>query len=675
LLHTPPSFDAGVTVLYGALACGGTVVIGGLDADLPAVLAGPLTFLKMTPSHLAILDALPPYCAPAGRLMTGAEALPAQRAAGWLERHPGVSVVNHYGPTELTVGCAHYVIRPGQEIPGPLVPFGRPFANTQMFVLDGGLGLVPEGVTGELYVAGAQLARGYLGQPGLTGGRFVACPFGVAGARMYRTGDLARWVDGQLVFAGRADGQVKVRGFRVEPGEVAAVLAAHPGVGQAVVIAREDTPGRRQLTGYIVPAAGVGVGGGDAVEGLREYVAGRLPEYMVPAAIVVLDGLPVTVNGKLDTGALPAPQFIGAPGGRSPQTHTEQVLCRLFTEVLGIDYAAADDNFFDLGGDSLLGMQLVARARAAFDAEIAIQVLFRAPTPVGMARAIDMREAVDDEFRILLPIRRHGDQHPLFCIHPVAGISWCYAQLARQLPDDYPIYGLQARGLIEPDKLPQSIEEMATDYLQCIREVQPAGPYRLLGWSLGGLVAYAMATQLQSRGEEVSVLVLLDSYPAEKARRRGTPARSAIIKAIAEATGYDVSQLPADLLADNATEPSAHGNGPAGYLSAERLSAVADVAINGHRLAGNFIPAPLHGDLHFFSAALSRTMGRPRSEAWIPYVGGRTEIYNVDSEHGDMVGAEHIPEIGQIISALLSGETVNQVNKADLQDNMTRKGE
>ena len=346
------------------------------------MLAGPLTFLKITPSHLAILDALPPSCAPAGRLMIGAEALPAHRAAGWLDRHPGVSIVNHYGATELTVGCAHYVIRPGQEIPGPLVPVGRPFANTQVFVLDGGLQPVPPRVTGEVYVAGEGLARGYLGRAGLTGERFVACPSGPAGARMYRTGDLARWQGGQLVFAARADGQVKVRGFRVEPGEVAAVLAAHPVVGQAVVIAREDIPGRRQLVGYIVPAPG-STEGKDG-EGLREYVAGRLPEYMVPAAIVVLDVLPVTVNGKLDTGALPAPQFAGAAGGRGPATAAEEVLCGLFAELLRTDRVGAEDGFFDLGGDSIMSMQLVARARAA-GLVFSPRDVFTAQTPAGLA--------------------------------------------------------------------------------------------------------------------------------------------------------------------------------------------------------------------------------------------------------------------------------------------------
>src|SRR6202046_381278 len=231
---------------------------------------------------------------------------------------------------------------------------------------------------------GGWLAGGYLGRPGLTAGRFVACPFGPAGVRMYRTGDLARWVDGQLVFAGRADEQVKVRGFRVEPGEVAAVLAGHPGVGQAVVIAREDTPGRKQLTGYVVLAAGASDDGGVAAEGLREYVAGRLAGVMVPAAVVVLGGVPGTAKGKLDIAALPAPQFTGIAGGREPATATEELLCGLFAQVLGVEQLGAEDGFFDLGGDSIMSMQLVARARAA-GLGFSPREVFTAHTRAGLA--------------------------------------------------------------------------------------------------------------------------------------------------------------------------------------------------------------------------------------------------------------------------------------------------
>ena len=394
LVHSAQVFDAVTYELWVPLLAGGTAVLAPpeeLDvAGLAAVVAAEsVTGLFVTTALFNLVAAVAPGClATAAQVWTGGEKESGQAVARVLAECPGTAVVHVYGPTEATTFATCYPV-PGAG-PGP-VPIGRPMDNTGVFVLDGGLGLVPDGVAGELYVAGAGLARGYLNRAGLTAGRFVACPFGPAGERMYRTGDLARWQGGQLVFAGRADEQVKVRGFRVEPGEVAAVLAGHPRVGQAVVIAREDVPGRRQLVGYVVPAAdasddGGGLGDG---EGLREYLAGRLPEFMVPAAIVVLDGLPTTVNGKLDTAALPAPRFTGTPGGRGPATALEEVLCGLFADVLGLDRVGAEDGFFDLGGDSLLGMRLVVRVRAVLGAEVEVGALFAAPSPAGLARAVE----------------------------------------------------------------------------------------------------------------------------------------------------------------------------------------------------------------------------------------------------------------------------------------------
>ena len=346
LVHAPVSFDAWVTVLFGALAAGGKVFAAGLDEDLPGLLGGVrLGFLKITPSHLPVLAGLE-AAAPAGRLMTGAEPAGGPGLAAWHAAHPGVAVVNHYGQTETTVGCADYLAGPGELAGGLLLPAGSPLPNTAIYVLDGWLCPVPAGVAGEVYVAGVQLARGYLHRPGLTGGRFVACPFGGPGQRMYRTGDLAKWAPGGvLMFAGRADEQVKIRGFRIEPGEVEAVLAACPGVAQAAVTAREDIPGDRRLAAYLVPAtstgpdtstsgngdggAGPDTGGGLAARA-RQYAAGRLPDYMVPSAVVVLDALPLTPNGKLDKAALPAPGYAPAGDGRGPRTVAEEIICGLF---------------------------------------------------------------------------------------------------------------------------------------------------------------------------------------------------------------------------------------------------------------------------------------------------------------------------------------------------------
>ncbi|MDH6711453.1 amino acid adenylation domain-containing protein, partial [Kitasatospora sp. MAA19] len=383
LLHASISFDAGVTVLYGALTTGGQVRLAALDEHLPTTLTNePLTLFKATPSGLAYLDALSDSHVPTGLLMVGGEAVPVAQLARWHERHPDVTLVNHYGPTETTVGCTDHRFT-AEDPDAVVVPIGRPMWNTRAYVLDTALRPVPAGVPGELYIAGAQLARGYLHRPALTAERFVASPFGPSGSRMYRTGDLARWNHhGELEYLGRTDDQVKIRGYRIELGEIEAALAAHPAIARASAIVREDLPGDKRLVAYVVPVAEVDL----AV--VRADLAATLPEYMVPAAIVVLDALPMTVNGKLDRRALPAPDFTAGTTYRAPSTPRETLLCEAFGEVLGLPQVGVDDNFFDLGGHSLLAVTLVERLRSR-GVPVNVRTLFTAPTPAGLAAAAD----------------------------------------------------------------------------------------------------------------------------------------------------------------------------------------------------------------------------------------------------------------------------------------------
>ncbi|MEV4461708.1 amino acid adenylation domain-containing protein, partial [Microbispora sp. NPDC049633] len=310
------------------------------------------------------------------------------RLREFLARRPGRRVHNHYGPAEThVVTAATLTIGSGDEEESAHPPIGRPVDNCRTYVLDDSLRPVPVGVPGELYVAGRSLARGYLGRRGLTASRFVASPFDPAGSRMYRTGDVVRWrADGQLDFLGRADHQVKIRGFRIEPGEVEAAVAAHPGVAQAATVVREDRPGDKRLVAYITPVhAG---GGGDLVEEVREHLRAVLPDYMVPSAVVVLEQLPLTVNGKLDRAALPEPHLATTAVYRAPSTAREEILCGLFAEVLGVERVGMDDDFFDLGGHSLLATRLTSRIRAVLDAEVPVRVIFETPTPGGLSRAL-----------------------------------------------------------------------------------------------------------------------------------------------------------------------------------------------------------------------------------------------------------------------------------------------
>ncbi|MFE9429326.1 amino acid adenylation domain-containing protein, partial [Kitasatospora sp. NPDC006697] len=374
LHHTSISFDAGVTAFYGALISGGRVRIAAPDENLPTAMNGErIAFLKATPSALAYLDAISRAHVPTGRLMVGGEGSQVAQLRRWRERHPGVAVVNHYGPTEATVGCTDFLLDAHPDLPDAgIVPIGRPMWNTRAYVLDAALRPVPVGVPGELYIAGAQLARGYLNRPGLTAERFIADPFN--DGRMYRTGDLVRWrADGNIEYLGRTDDQVKIRGYRIELGEIEAALAAWPGVQRAAVLVRED-----RLIGYAAAPGGLDT------TALRDHLATVLPEFMVPAAIVALDALPLTVNGKLDRRALPDPELAPTGEYRAPATEQEALLCEAFAAVLGLPLVGLDDNFFELGGHSLLAVTLVERLRAQ-GVEVNVRALFAAPTVAGLA--------------------------------------------------------------------------------------------------------------------------------------------------------------------------------------------------------------------------------------------------------------------------------------------------
>ncbi|MFG3497211.1 amino acid adenylation domain-containing protein [Streptomyces sp. NPDC047928] len=400
VLHSSISFDLTVTTLFAPLAVGGAVYVGALDELDPALwrdagLPAP-TFVKATPSHVALLEDLPDEILAEGDLVVGGEQLIGEALAPWRARHAGASVVNEYGPTEATVGCVVHTLRPGAPDPAGAVPIGTPTSTMRAHVLDGLLRPVPVGVPGELYVAGDQLARGYLGRPELTAERFVADPHGAPGTRMYRTGDLVRWTaDGHLEYLGRTDDQVKIRSHRVELGEVEAALAAAPGVGQVCVIASEGPGGGLRLVGYAAPRP---EGPALDADDLRAHAERTLPQYMVPSALVVLDRLPLTGNGKVDRAALPTPEAPDAAaadeGATAPATDTERLVAGVFAELLGLASVGVDDNFFRLGGDSILSIQLVAGLRRA-GVPITSKEVFRDGTVRALAALADAAKTAD----------------------------------------------------------------------------------------------------------------------------------------------------------------------------------------------------------------------------------------------------------------------------------------
>jgi amino acid adenylation domain-containing protein len=516
-VHSPIGFDLTVTSLFVPLICGRKVSLVPQDQGVGAlgeVLSGDSdwTLVKITPAHLDLLARQISPRAAAGQVRTfvvGGEALRGESLAFWREHAPATRIVNEYGPTETVVGCCVFAFPVGEAPDGPIA-IGKPIANTQLYVLDEEGQPVPVGVPGELYIGGAGVARGYLNQPALTSTRFVPIS-GLGGEpqRVYVTGDRVQWrADGNLEFLGRVDEQVKIRGYRIELGEIESVLASYPGVREAVVLAREDTPGDRRLVAYLVwerepadPAA------------LRAYLKNKLPEYMVPPVSVTLQTLPLTANGKVDRKKLPPPVVASAPPPESIEDSVDPLELQIrsaWQDALRLPSIGLDDDFFELGGHSLHALVVVRRLEQSLGKDLPLSVMLRARTVRQLATLLrqDQNAPVAS---CLVRLRAGAGRPPFYCVHGAAANILYLEGLARHLAPDIPLYGIQSRGLDGLQEPLTSAEEMAAYYIDEIMKVQPRGPYYLGGLSFGGAIAFEMAQQFQARGEAVGLVALMDT--------------------------------------------------------------------------------------------------------------------------------------------------------------------
>ncbi len=562
LLLVPYVFDASLAIIFPALAAGAELVLAAPGAErdpvriLEYIRRDRVTVLPLPPSLLRLM--LDERLREAGRTLRwiccGGEAMPPDLPARLFEL-VDVPLYNLYGPTETAIDATWWTCRHGEDRAS--IPIGRPIANVQVYVLDAQRRPVPIGVPGELYIGGAGLARGYWNDPQLTAERFVRVgsvsdsktPVANTSGplfpekRLYRTGDRCRWLtDGNLEFLGRVDQQVKLRGYRIEIGEIEVTLATHPAVHESVVILHGEDSGNPRLAAYVTARAGAGL---PTAEVLRRYLQERLPEYMVPSAFVLLPVMPRTPSGKVDRKALPAP-LAERPNHHpfvAPRTPLEEYLAGLWRELLSIQKIGILDNFFALGGSSIQAAVLINRVQEKLGQQVYTVALFDAPTIAGLAqyltklcpdtiRTLFGAQSLDVGWadgggpprlaggpspsahptgNLLVALQPNGTRPPCFLVHPPGGIVVCYQALAHHLGDERPFYGIRARGLHGETELPASLEEMAAEYVAALRGVQSQGPYHLGGWSMGGVIAYEMAQQLRYQGQTVGLLALLDT--------------------------------------------------------------------------------------------------------------------------------------------------------------------
>jgi amino acid adenylation domain-containing protein len=595
------------------------------------------------------------------------DALSPQSLAQWEALcPPGTMLVNTYGPTETTVSCTAALLgdagRSSQPT-HPRVTIGRPLPNVRIYILAKGRP-VPVGVPGDLHIAGVQVARGYLNRPDLTAERFVPDPFSPApGARMYKSGDLACWrEDGTIDFLGRNDHQVKVRGFRIELGEVEAALQRCAGVREAVVLAREEQagqgqPSHKRLVAYVVADEEV------TSEALHSQLTPLLPEYMLPAAYVHLDALPLTPGGKLDRQALPAPggfSFVSRTY-EAPQGQLEEVLAQLWAQLLGLERVGRHDSFFDLGGHSLLALQVMSRLSRRLEREVPVHLLFANPTVAALARRIGDVDTAE-EFSNLVAIRTSGSGAPLFIIHAGDGEVGYAFDLAPHLPDQHPLYALAAIGFAEGETPLSSVEAMAASYLRAIRSVQPHGPYHLIGWSAGGTIAYEIAAQLPAAGEPVRFVGVIDTlsdYSSILGSRAEGPTKAQFLEMyVREEFGHEladrltayVEQDDTDGMFDLCQRHNAIGATIARATLHRHLAVRHAIALS----LGRYRPQPTGVSLVVFTAA-DEDRPDPRL-GWDELAEHGLDVVELPGTHWSIVEPAHIRALGRAILQALAAQ-------------------
>lgn len=653
LQKTPATFDVSVWEFFLPLLCGATLVVAGPDAHRdPTELARLIRGHGITTAHFvpSMLDAFLASPASEGlqlrRVFTSGEALDASLRDRFHSR-VHAELHNLYGPTEAAVDVSYWPAS-AQDRSRP-VPIGFPVWNTRLYVLDARMQPVPVGVAGDLYLGGVQLARGYLGRDDLTTERFLADPF-LAAERIYRTGDVARWRrDGAVEYLGRSDHQVKLRGLRIELGEIEAALRELPGMERVEVLLRQDAPGEARLVAYVPTALA------DAVM-LRSHLATRVPDYMVPSAFVGVDHWPVTANGKLDRNALPKPPQLEV-AGLAPRTPLEQELALLFAQALGREApVAVDADFFSLGGDSLSAVHLLLAIEQRWRCDLGLGALFAQPTVAALAVRIAEPPALADHALgpvIALAATDAAGPTPLFVLHPAGGIAWNYRTLARALQPARPVYGLQSPALDARQPLPSSIEAMANDYVQRVVALQPKGPVHLLGWSVGGILAQAMAVRLHEIGREVGELVLLDAYPSECWRAEPEPDAIAALRALLAIAGHDPDAHPELDSRERILAFLRRGGSALGSLPDVVLDGVVRAVTGTNRLIREHIHQPFDGTLVHVRAGRDH-QARPQlqSALWRTHA-RKVQALELPFLHAELTGRDAVAQLAPWLSARL----------------------